>query len=245
MILSSPNLKIIAMHGVGLSHIDRETAREKGVIVKAVPGGNSEAVADHTWGLLLAAARKICQADAEVREGGWGKHFGSSVNQKTLGIIGFGFIGKAVARRAIGFDMRVLAFDVYQDEEAARDLNTRYVELDDLISTSDYITIHVPLLPETRHLIDTPQLESMKPSAVLVNISRGEVVNERALAEALLQGKIAGAGLDVFSEEPLPEDHPLRTAPNTVLTPHDGARTFETIRDIGIACAENIISALK
>jgi len=245
MINASPNLRIITMHGVGLNHIDSDTAEGRGIVVKAVPGGNSEAVADLTWGLILAVSRRICIADSETRKGNWGKYFGTSVDQKTLGIIGFGYIGKAVARRALGFDMNVLAYDVFQDVETAAKLNVNFVDKQTILSKSDIITLHIPLLPQTRHFIGADELKLMKSTAILVNVSRGEIVDEAALVTALIEEKILGAGLDVFTEEPLPVGHPLTLASNTVLTPHIGARTFETMRDIGIACAKNILTVVS
>ena len=244
MIEASPNLKIIAMHGVGLNHIDQKTAQARGVVVKAVPGGNAEAVADLTWGLMFAVSRKICAADHGIRQGTWGKYVGYSLNEKTLGIVGFGHIGKAVARRALGFDMQVFAYDVYQDEKVAKELNVSYVGKDKLLTESDFISLHIPLLPETKDFIGPNELEQMKETAILINVSRGEVVNEPALIKALENKEIAGAGLDVFCLEPLPKEHPLAKAPNTVLTPHIGARTYETIRNIGVACAKNILSVV-
>jgi D-3-phosphoglycerate dehydrogenase len=245
MINASPNLRVITMHGVGLNHIDSDTADGRGIVVKAVPGGNSEAVADLTWGLILAVSRKICMADSETRKGNWGKYFGHGVDHKTLGIMGFGFIGKAVARRALGFNMNVLAYDVFRDEETAANLHVTFVDKQTLLTTSDIITLHIPLLPQTRDFIGVDEFDLMKSTAILVNVSRGEIVDEAALIKALNDEKISGAGLDVFTEEPLPEGHPLTLAPNTVLTPHIGARTFETMRDIGIACAKNIISVIS
>jgi len=245
MINASPNLRVIAMHGVGLNHIDAETAKAREIVVKAVPGGNSEAVADLTWGLILAVSRKICTADSETRKGNWGKYFGYGVDHKTLGIIGFGYIGKAVARRAVGFDMKVLAYDVFQDKETAAKLNVTFVEKQTLLTSSDIITLHIPLLPQTRYFIGAGELDLMKETAILINVSRGEIVDENALIKALIEDEIAGAGLDVFAEEPLPEGHPLTLVSNTVLTPHIGARTYETMRDIGITCAQNIIKSVS
>ena len=245
MINASPNLRIITMHGAGLNHIDSDTAGRRGIVVKAVAGGNSEAVADLTWGLILAVSRKICTADSETRKGNWGKYFGYSVDHKTLGIIGFGFIGKAVARRALGFDMNVLAYDVFQDKETAEKLNVTFVDKQTILTTSDIVTLHIPLLPQTKHFIGEDELDLMKSTAILVNVSRGEIVHEAALITALVEEKILGAGLDVFTEEPLPAGHLLTLASNTVLTPHIGARTFETMRDIGIACAKNILSVVS
>jgi D-3-phosphoglycerate dehydrogenase len=246
MIKASPNLKVIAMHGVGLNHIDQQTAKTCGVEVKAVPGGNAEAVADLAWGLFFAVARKIVIADKAVRSGDWQeKCMGTSINDKTLGIIGFGAIGQAVARRAQGFRMRILAYDVFQNKIAAKSLNANYVSLPELLKNSDFISMHVPLMELTINMIDESELRSMRSSAIIVNTSRGGVINEDALFKALEQGWITGAGLDVFCEEPLPKDHRLINLSNCVLTPHIGARTNETVREIGIKTAENILTILR
>lgn len=245
MIAEAANLRIIAMHGVGLNHIDQEAAEARGIVVKAVPGGNADAVADLTWGLMFAVSRRIAEADAAVRQGEWGKFIGHSVSKKTLGIVGFGAIGKAVARRASGFSMVLLAYDVLTDEATAQSLNVEYVSLDTLLEQSDFVTLYVPLMDATRGLIGERELAMMKPSAVLVNVSRGGVVDEQALCHALHEGSIAGAGIDVYSEEPIAADHGLLQAPNCVLTPHIGGRSVETIRHIGIETARNILEALQ
>jgi D-3-phosphoglycerate dehydrogenase len=244
MLEAADSLKIISMHGVGLNHIDVKAAEEKGIIVKAVPGGNAEAVADLTWGLIFSVMRHIPAADRDIRQGGWNKFYGRSVNGKTLGIVGFGHIGRAVAKRAAGFEMQILAYDVFQDETAAAKLNTQYCSLNELYETADIITLHVPLVKETEKMVDIHSFRTMKSSSVLINVSRGDVVHEVSLINALEAGLISGAGLDVFSEEPLPEKHPLFSTPNVVMTPHIGARTEETVRFIGIQCAENILKSL-
>lgn len=245
MIARATNLKVIAMHGVGLSHIDQAAAQDRNVIVKAVPGGNANAVADLTWGLMIAVARKITEADASMRRGEYGKFFGTSVNDKTLGIVGFGAIGQAVAKRASGFDMKVLAYDVYKNEDAAGRLNAQFAPLDTLLAESDFITLHVPLLDATTHLINVNTLALMKETTILINVSRGAVVDDEALYNALVEGNIAGAGIDVYVKEPPPQDYCLFKAPNCVFTPHIGGRTKETIEYIGIETAKNILEILK
>jgi D-3-phosphoglycerate dehydrogenase / 2-oxoglutarate reductase len=244
MIAFSPNLKVIAMHGVGLNQIDQRAAADRGIVVKAVPGGNAEAVADLTIGLMIAAARHIVEADTSIRKGEWGTFVGSSINDKTIGIVGFGTIGQAVARRASGFNMKVLAYDVFRNEEAASILHATFVDLDSLLAQSDFITLHVPLTPETTKLVDERALSLMKKSAILVNISRGGVIDETALYNALKEGRIAAAAVDTFSKEPLPSDHVLRSAPHCILTTHMGGRTRESARFIGIEVAKNILESL-
>jgi D-3-phosphoglycerate dehydrogenase / 2-oxoglutarate reductase len=244
MIAASPNLKVIAMHGAGLNHIDQRAAVERGIVVKAVPGGNAEAVADLTIGLMIAAARHIVEADASIRKGEWGTFIGCSINNKTIGIVGFGTIGQAVARRASGFNMKILAYDVFCNEEAASKLHANFVDLDTLLAQSDFITLHVPLTPATTKLIDERALSLMKKSAILVNVSRGGVVDETALCNALKEDRIAAAAVDTFSKEPLLIDHILRSTPHCILTTHMGGRTRESARFIGIEVAKIILGSL-
>jgi D-3-phosphoglycerate dehydrogenase / 2-oxoglutarate reductase len=245
MISASPNLKVIAMHGVGLNQIDIEAATKREIVVKAVPGGNAEAVADLTFGLIIASARHITEADAAIRKGEWGTFTGSSVNDKTLGIVGFGAIGQAVARRTSGFNMKVLAFDIFRNEKAASNLHVTFVELDTLLSQADFISIHVPLTPNTTNLIDNRALSLVKKTAIIINISRGGIVNEEALCKALKEDRLAAAAVDTFSQEPLPNDHILRSAPRCILTPHMGGRTRESAKFIGIEVAKTILSGLE
>ncbi len=244
MIAASPNLKVIAMHGAGLNHIDQRAAAERGIVVKAVPGGNAEAVADLTIGLMIAAARHLVEADAAIRRGEWGTFVGASVNDKTIGIVGFGAIGQAVARRTNGFNMKILAYDVFRNEQAAAKLHATFVDLDTLLAQADYITLHVPLTPETTQLIDGRALSLMKKSAILVNISRGGVVAEEALCEALKEGRIAAAAVDTFSKEPLTPEAVLRSAPHCILTTHMGGRTRESARFVGVEVAKIILDSL-
>jgi D-3-phosphoglycerate dehydrogenase / 2-oxoglutarate reductase len=245
MIASSPNLKVIAMHGAGLNHIDQRAAAERGILVRAVPGGNAEAVADLTIGLMIAAARHIVEADASIRNGDWGTFIGSSVNNKTIGIVGFGMIGQGVARRASGFNMKILVYDVFRNDEVASKLHATFVDLDTLLAQSDFITLHVPLTPETTRLISERAFTLMKKSAILVNVSRGGVVDESALCQALEEDRIAGAAVDTFTKEPLPNDHPLRSAPHCILTTHMGGRTRESARYIGMEVAKIILKGLE
>jgi D-3-phosphoglycerate dehydrogenase / 2-oxoglutarate reductase len=192
----------------------------------------------------LSCVRRIPQADAAVRAGKWNPVYGTSLADKRLGLIGFGHIGKAVARRAAGFDVKVLAYDTYLDHQAAEQLKVTPADKDDLLSLSDIVSLHVPKLPDTLNMIGERELALMKPSAYLINASRGAVVDERALYQALSSGRLAGAGLDVFSVEPLPADHLLTSLPNCILTPHIGAHTYETIRQIGLITAQTILEGL-
>jgi phosphoglycerate dehydrogenase-like enzyme len=210
------------------------------------PGSNADAVADMTWGLMLAVARKITRADALVRSGRWQTLGGVSLYEKTLGILGFGAIGQAVARRAVGFRMRVLAGNrnPQKYQPIAESMGVQLVPLETLLAESDFLTIHLPLTDETRAMISHQQLGMMKQGAILINTSRGAVVDEKALCCALQDAWIGGAGLDVFDTEPLPQDSCLRYATNCVLTPHIAARAVESDRFVGIHAARVVLDAL-
>lgn len=219
-VLSSADaLRIIARVGVGYDAIDIAAATEHGVAVTTTPGTNERAVADFALGLILTVGRAIPANMAAMQAGRWERVVGPDVNHATIGIIGLGLIGKEVARRARGFDMRILAYDVMRDEAFARQAGVEYRDLDDVLAEADYVTVHVPLLPRTRHLINAERLAKMKPTAYLINTSRGGTVDEAALLDALRRGHLAGAALDVFGAEP-PWGNPLLELPNVVATPH-------------------------
>lgn len=243
VIEAAQRLKIIAKHGVGLDNVDVQAARGRGILVTTTPGANDEAVADLTFGLLLAVTRHIPRADTLVRSGGWGRLMGVEVWGKTLGIVGFGRVGQAVARRARGFDMRILAYDVVDRSDEANRIGATLVGFEDLLKESDFVTLHVPLNRSTRHLLDEAALSLMKPSCYLVNASRGGVVDEDALYRALVQGRLAGAALDVYEREP-PSGSPLLGLSNVVFTPHLGAATYESNLRMGVAAARSIIQVL-
>ena len=244
VINSAPRLRVIVKHGIGVDNIDLDAAKEKGVIVANSPGTNREAVADLVFGLMLSLARKIPQSDRQVREGKWPKVFGQSVWGKTLGIIGLGVIGKSVAQRAKGFNMKVLAFDKYWDEEFASANGIIRSEVDEILKESDFVTLHVPLMKETRNLIGEKQLSIMKPTAYLINAARGGVVDEDALYKALKEGRIAGAGIDVFSTEP-PTQSPLLGLQNVILTPHMGGFTDGALSMTSEFVSQVVVDALK
>ncbi len=242
-------LKIIANWGVGYNNIDADYAAQKGIMVTNTPDVLTETTADMAWALLMAVARRVVEADTYVRAGEFQgfKPFamlGSDVWGKTLGVVGFGRIGQAVGRRALGFGMKVLYYDAVRlSPEAEREIPATYVDLDTLVKVSDFVSLHVPLAEDTRHLIDAARLSTMKPSAFLVNAARGPVVDEQALLEALRDGTIAGAGLDVFEREP--EVTPgLLDLPNVVLTPHTGSGTWETRTNMAHVAVNNILAAL-
>jgi glyoxylate reductase len=246
-----PTLRIIAQYAVGYDNIDLAEATRKAVIVTNTPDVLTEATADLTWALIMSAARRVSEADRYVREGrwrvAWGPELllGADVYGKTLGIIGMGRIGSAVARRAKGFDMRVLfnSHSITHFTRRAEDtLGAKRSELKELLGESDFVTIHVPLTDETKNLISHDELSLMKPTAVLVNTSRGPVINEQALYESLLRKDIFAAGLDVFETEPTPRTNPLLTLDNTIVLPHIGSATTSTRSKMGEMCAENILA---
>ncbi len=244
---AAPRLSIVGVASIGTDRIDLEAATRAGVMVVNAPTGNTIAAAEHTMALMLALLRRIPSADASVRRGEWerGRFTGAELRHRTLGIIGLGKIGKALARRAAAFEMRVLAHDPYLTSEQAAEAGARLVGLPELLLRSDVITVHTPLTAQTRGMIGRAQLEAMKPGAVVLNVARGGIIDEEALAEALATGRLAGAAVDVFASEPMPADHALRTAPNTVLTPHLGASTSEAQDRVGEEMASQVVLALS
>jgi glyoxylate reductase len=242
-------LKVVANMAVGYDNVDLDAAEERGVVVTNTPGVLTETTADTTFMLLLAAARRLGEAERLLRAGRWDawgpkQLTGPDVWGKKLGVIGLGRIGQAVARRARGFDMEILYHDQQRNEEAEQELGARYLELDDLLRQSDFVTLHTPLMAETRHLISTRELGLMPNTAVLINASRGPVVDEGALADTLENHTIFAAGLDVYEEEP--EVHPkLLELENVVLAPHIGSASIETRDKMATLAAENILAVLS
>ena len=240
-------LRVVGRAGVGVDNVDVETATRRGVVVLNAPGGNTISTAEHAFSLLLSAARKIPQADANVRTKHWDKkNFeGVELYNKTLGVIGMGRIGSELTRRAISFGMRVVAFDPYLSATRARSLQVELLdELDDLLTGADFISLHTPFTAETRHILNAERLKKTKRGVRIINCARGGLVDETALAQALQDGQVAGAALDVFEIEPLPADSSLRGAPNVVLTPHLGASTAEAQESVGIEIAQSIRAVL-
>jgi len=242
----APKLKVIAKMGVGLDMIDIDAASRHGAIVFNTPGVNNQAVADHTFAMLLAVARKIIYCDRSLREKRWEhtKIMGIELWQKTLGIVGLGAIGRAVALRAKGFDMEIVAHDPYWPDKFAAENRIERVPLEALLKISDVISLHVPLTPENKGMINVSTLALMKPTAILVNAARGEIVNETDLYQALKDGVIAGAGLDVFENEP-PTESPLIELDNVVLTPHTAAFTMEAMNNMNVGVVEQLIDYLE
>jgi D-3-phosphoglycerate dehydrogenase len=240
-------LRVVGRAGVGVDNVDVEAATRRGVLVLNAPGGNTVSTAEHAFSLLLCVARKIPQADANVRSKSWDKkNFeGVELYNKTVGVIGMGRIGSELSRRAIAFGMRVVAYDPYLSATRARSLQVELAEeLDDLLIAADFISLHMPLTAETRHILDAGRLQRTKRGVRLINCARGGLIDEAALAQALRDGHVAGAALDVFEIEPLPLNSPLRDAPNLVLTPHLGASTAEAQESVGIEIAQSIRAVL-
>lgn len=239
----APHLKIVCKHGVGVDNISLDATRERGIFVTNVPNANKHAVADFAFSLLLNCARQLTQAEKQTRAGNWPRIFATDAYGKTLGIVGLGNIGKQVALRARGFNMRVLAYDFYPDNDFAEKNDIAFVDIDTLTQESDFITLHTPLTEETHHLFDAARLNKMKKNAYLINVSRGGVVDEQALYQALTEGKIAGAAADVFEHEPIKE-HPLFTLDNFIPTSHVAGYTDGAISAIGTHCVEQIITCI-
>lgn len=238
--LQSPaarQLKVISRWGVGYDSIDIPEATRQGIVVAYTPGMLNETVADWTWALLLGIARRVAQGHIALSKGDWTNFWGHDVHGKTLGLIGCGRIGQAVAKRAAGFDMRVIGYDI----SPCSGTNIEFVPLDRLLAESDFVSLHAALTPQNRGLLGEAQLRKMKPSAYLINTARGPLIDDPALTRALKEGWIAGAALDVFTIEPLPLDNPLRTAPNLLLTPHQASFARETAERVCLAAAQAVI----
>lgn len=240
-------LRAVVRAGVGVDNIDVAAATRRGILVMNCPGGNTVAAAEHTIALMLSLARNVPQACASVKAGKWerGKFVGAEVTGKTLGVIGLGKVGREVARRAVGLDMRVIGYDPFVTEEAAKALNIEIAPMDEVIASADFLTLHVPLTPETRGLLGRETLARMRPGARIVNVARGGIIDEAALAEAIREGKIAGAALDVFEKEPVDPQSPLLALEKVIVTPHLGASTREAQEAVGKASAAQIIAYLR
>src|ERR1700676_5435757 len=247
VIEAAKQLKVVGRAGVGVDNVDVDAATRRGVIVMNTPGGNTISTAEHAFSLLVSIARNIPQADASVKAGKWDrKSFeGVELHGKTIGIFGMGRIGTEVARRVMAVGMRAIAYDPYLSPSRARSLQVELFEdLDQVLAQSDFVTMHMPLTAETKHLINADRIAKMKPGARIVNCARGGLIDEKALFEALQSGQIAAAALDVYETEPPPADFALRELPNVVFTPHLGASTAEAQESVGIEIAEAIRSVL-
>lgn len=245
LLAAAPKLRIVATVSVGYDHIDVPACTRRGVVVTNTPGVLDDTTADLSWALLMSVARRVVEGDTWVRSGTWNgwdldQLVGGDIHGKTLGIIGFGRIGQRMARRALGFDMRVLyASRKRASAEVEKELRAEFVDMNRLLAESDFVSLHVPLLPDTRHLINAASFAKMKRTAYLINTTRGPVVDEAALVDALKSGQIAGAGLDVYEHEP--KVHPgLLPLKNVVLTPHIGSASVETRTKMAVMAAENV-----
>ncbi|HPP87216.1 MAG TPA: hydroxyacid dehydrogenase, partial [bacterium] len=235
-------LKIIGRAGAGVDNIDVKAATERGIYVENTPGGNSHAVAELVMGMMFALARKLNYADASMRAGKWEKKAfeGTELKDKTLGIIGLGRIGSDLAKMAKAIGMKVIGYDPILTDESFKEYGVTKVELDELYAKSDYISLHVPANDKTKNMINASTIAKMKNGVRIINCARGGIVNEADLKAALESGKVAGAGVDVFSVEPCQPDNPLLSAPNTILTPHIGASTEEAQDNVGVMIANQI-----
>lgn len=246
VVAAAAALKVIGRAGIGVDNIDVDAATKRGVVVMNTPSGNNVTTAEHAVSMMLALARSIPQATASMKAGKWekGRFTGSEVFHKTLGIVGVGNIGSLVAERALGLKMRVLAFDPFITAAAAQRMGVELVALDDLLVSADFISIHTPLTPETRGLVNAAAFAKMKKGVRLINCARGGIVDEEALAVAVQEGKVAGAALDVFEKEPPPPDHPLLKLDQVICTPHLGAATDEAQVNVSVAIAQQVAEFL-
>ncbi len=246
----APKLKVVSNYAVGFDNINIPEATKRGIIVGNTPGVLTDTTADFAFTLIMSAARRVAEGDRYVRAGKWKTWgpmllLGQDVYGSTLGIIGLGRIGAAVARRAKGFNMRTMYYDVIRQKQYEDELGIEYATLDKVLTESDFITVHTNLTPETHHLISTKQFEKMKRTCILVNTSRGPIVDNMALYEALRTGKILYAGLDVTEPEPLPANHPLLTLDNVIIAPHIASASVVTRTKMGLIAADNLIAGLK
>ena len=247
VVSASSRLKIVSRHGVGVDNVDVDACTRHGVMVTITGDANSQAVSEHAFSSFLAVARKVAFANSHVRAGEWNRDLfiGVELYGKVLGIIGLGRIGTRLAKQAAGFDMEVLAYDPYVDAGAVQNSNVTLVDLVTLLHRADFISLHLPLTTETRHIIGPAELAAMKPLAILVNTARGGLIDESALYQALANEIIAGVALDVFEQEPLPVGHPLTQLDNILLSPHVAGQTEESLIRMSVSAAENILAVFN
>ncbi len=246
VIEAAPKLRLIARAGTGLDNVDIEAANRRGIVVMNCPGGNTVSAAEHTIAMMMSLARNIPQATASMKAGKWEKKkfMGREITGKTLGIIGLGRIGSVVADRARGLKMRVIAYDPYVNPEQAEKMGIELMSLDELLPQADFITVHVPLTKETRGFINKEKFDKMKDGVMFIHCARGGIVNEKDLYQAMVSGKVAGAALDVFEQEPPPPDYPLFQLENFICTPHLGASTVEAQKNVALAVASQVVDFL-
>jgi D-3-phosphoglycerate dehydrogenase len=247
LLAHAQNLKVIVRAGVGVDNIDLNQCTEQGIVVMNAPDGNTVSTAEHTFAMMLALARHIPQADASMRAGKWDrkKFMGAQLSGKVLGIIGFGRVGRALAERASCFGMKEVAYDPFVPEDVARHLGLSIVpRVEDVFSQADIISLHCLVNNETRGMINAENIAKMKDGVMIINVARGQLINNADLAEALKSGKVAGAAVDVYDVEPPAADNPLLGLPNVIYTPHLGASTCEAQEAVGTQAAEEVINAL-
>ena len=248
---AAPQLRVLSQVAAGLDNIDIPEATKRDIMVGYTPGVLAKSTADLAFALLLAVARRVVESDKWVREGNWkiSHHpmfwLGSEVNGSTLGILGLGGIGLEMAKRGLGFDMKILYHSRTRKRDLEKEYGLKYASFKRVLAESDFLSIHVPLTPQTNHFIGEKQLKMMKPSSILVNLSRGPVVDTEALQQALTKGTIAGAGLDVFDPEPVPTDHPILGLDNVVVLPHIGSASNRSRRDMHLLAARNLVAGLN
>ncbi|GAB7386679.1 hypothetical protein BSNK01_05150 [Bacillaceae bacterium] len=249
LIENAPNLKVIARHGIGVDNIDLQAAAERGVYVCNVPYANVNSVAEHVVGMMISLAHQILRADKALRQGKFDvrhTYIGTELKGKTLGLIGFGNIGKSVARKcALGLEMRIMAYDPYVQISKDMDYVRMVDSIDDILAEADFISLHLPYTPEMHHLFDKESFAKMKRNCIFINCARGGLVDEDALYEALKTGEIAGAGLDVFEQEPTPKHHPLWDLDNVIVTPHMAAHTEDSLVAMAVGAADEILRVLN
>jgi D-3-phosphoglycerate dehydrogenase len=244
VIESAGALKVISRYGTGVDNVDVAAARKKNIVVCNTPGVNAQAVADLTFGFMLSLVRRLPLLDRTTREGQWDRSIGAELYQKTIGILGLGYVGKAVARRAVGFSMRILACSPDIDQEYARANGITPVSFDELVSESDFLSLHLPLETETRHIISADVMRKMKKGALLINTARGGLLDESAAYDLLKSGHLGGLALDVYETEP-PHNSPLFTLDNVIFTPHTAARTAEATAAMASLSVQNLIDVLS
>jgi D-3-phosphoglycerate dehydrogenase / 2-oxoglutarate reductase len=242
---AADRLQVVARYGVGVDNVDLQAAREHGIVVTNTPGANSKAVAELTVGLILALARNIPQASQGTKAGGWPRLEGFSLEGKQIGLYGLGAIGKQVVRRLAGFDSRLLAYDVAADRDFAAAHGVQLCSPEELLRQADFLSLHCPMLPETRGLVNEAFLNKMKPGAFLINTARGELVDEASLLAALQSGRLRGAALDVYSHEPPGSDHPLMKLPQVIATPHLGSHSDGATNAMGRMALDDCLAVLR
>ena len=240
-----PNLKAVAKFGVGVDNIDGELAKKYGVKGLNAPGQNSNAVAELTVAFMLDLLREVIPLHKDMEKGEWPRFMGTEIKGKTVGLLGFGAIARLVAKKLRAFDVNVLAYDLFPNEEKAKELGVKMTTQEEVITASDIVSIHIPATPETHHMFNAETIATMKDGAYLINPARGALVDLDALAEALLSGKLSGAALDAFEVEPLPVDAPILKCRNIVLTPHTGAETKESYYNVSMTTAKDILKVLN